>query len=139
MKMRFCLSKKRPGNGDKPRMCFRRQCRDSAFEARKRFVQPFFAPPTEEMMEIDQEPLLATSSDAHELETMVATYELADAFTTVAIPIEETDAKRLSSAMRVLHDEKSMLIQTPITEQALTQSVTKPDTVCTREAVLYAT
>jgi len=43
---------------------------------------------------IDQEPLLATSSDAHELETMVATYKLADAFT--------PDAKRpLSSTMRV--------------------------------------
>lgn len=113
---------------------------DSSFEARERFVQPFFALPTEEMMEIDQEPLLVSSSDAYELETMVATYKLADAFTPVAIPIEETDAKRpLSSTMRVLHDEKSMLIQTPITEQALTQSVMKPDTVCTREAMLYAT
>lgn len=102
---------------------------DSSFGVWATFVQPFFAQPPEEMMETDQESLVTTPSDV-QLEIMETTQKLADAFTPVAIPFGETDAKRpLSSTMGVLQEE-SMLLKTPIAEQALTQSVMKPATVC---------
>ena len=94
---------------------------DSSVGVRANFVQPFFAPPTEEIMETNREPLLTTPSDAHQLETMETTYKLADACTPVASPFGERDAKKpLSSTVGV---------NALIAEQALIQYVMKPDTV----------
>ena len=94
---------------------------DSSVGVRANFAQPFFAPPTEEIMETNQEPLLTTPSDAHQLETMETTHKLVDACTPVASPFGERDAKKpLSSTVGV---------NALIAEQALIQSVMKPDTV----------
>ena len=94
---------------------------DSSFGERANFVQPFSAPPTEEIMETNQEPLLTTPSDARHLETMETTQKLTDACTPVVSPFGERDAKKpLSSAMGV---------NELIAEQALIQSVMKPDAV----------
>ena len=95
---------------------------DSSFGVRANFVQPFFAPPTEEIMETNQEPLLATPSDAHHLETRETTQKLTDACTPVVSPFGQRDTKKpLSSTVGV---------NALIAEQALIQSVMKPDTVC---------
>ena len=95
---------------------------DSSFGVQSNFVQPFFAAPTEEIMGTNQEPLLTTPSVAHQLETMETTHKLADACTPVASPFEERDAKKpLSSTVGV---------NALIAEEALIQSVMKPDTVC---------
>ena len=95
---------------------------DSSFGVRGNFVQPSFAPPTEEIMETNQEPLLATPSDAHHLETRETTQKLTDACTPVVSPFEQRDAKKpLSSTVGV---------NALIAEQALIQSVMKPNTVC---------
>ena len=95
---------------------------DSSFGVRANIFQPFFATPTEEIMETNQEPLSTTPSDAHQLETMETTHKLADACTPVVSPFGERDAKKpLSSTVEV---------NALIAEQALIQSVMKPDTVC---------
>ena len=95
---------------------------DGSFGGWANFVQPFCAPPTEEMMETFHEPLL---SNAHQLETMEVTHELPNACTPAAIPFGMTDAKGpLSSTMGELEEK------TPIAEQAMIQSVMKPATVC---------
>lgn len=104
---------------------------DSSFGVWANFVsQPSLAPPTEEMMETDQEPLLTTPSNAHQLETMETTHKLANACTPEAIPVEERDAKRPSSSTMGMLQEKHMLMKTPIADQGLTQSVMKPVTAC---------
>lgn len=96
--------------------------KDSSFGVRANFFQPFFAPPTEEIMETNQEPVLTTPSDAHQLKTMETTHKLADAWTPVVSLFGERDAKKpLSSTVEV---------NALIAEQALIQSVLKPDTVC---------
>ena len=95
---------------------------DSSFGVRANFVQPFFAPPTEEIMETNQEPLLATPSEVHNLETRETTQKLTDAYTPIVSPFGQRDAKKpLSSTVGV---------NALIAEQALIQSVMKPDTVC---------
>ena len=95
------------------------------------FLQPFFAPSTEEMMETDQEPSLTTSSNAHQLETMETKHKLDDACTPDAIPVDaERDAKRPSSSMMGMLQEKRMLMKTPIAGQGLTQTVMKSATAC---------
>ena len=94
---------------------------ESSFGVQANFVQPFFAAPTAEIMEIDQEPLLITPSDAHQLETVETTHKLVDTCTPVASPFGERDAKKpLSSTVGV---------NALIAEQALIQSFMKPDTV----------
>ena len=94
---------------------------DSSFGVRLNFFQSFFAPRTEEIIETNQEPLLTTPSVAYQLETMETTHKLADACTPVASPFGERDAKKpLSSTVGV---------NALIAEQALFQSVMKPDTV----------
>lgn len=94
----------------------------SSFRERANVVQPFFAPPTEEIMETNQEPLLTTPSEVHQLETMETTHQLADACTPVVSPFGEIDAKKpLSSTVEV---------NALIAEQASIQSIMKPDTVC---------
>ena len=104
---------------------------DNSVGLRANFVQPFSAPSTEEMMETDQEPLLPTSFHAHPLETMESTHKLDVACTPAAIPVEaESDAKRPSSSIMGVLEEKRMIMKTSIAEQRLTQTVMKPGTAC---------
>ena len=94
-------------------------CGDVQTEAMK--TNQECAVPTEEIMETDQEPFLTTPSDVHQLETM-STHKLADASTPLASPFGERDAKKPLSS--------SVGVNALIAEQALNQSVMKPDTVC---------
>ena len=69
---------------------------DSSFGVWTNLFRPFFAPPTEEIVETRQEPLLTTPFDVRHLETMETTH----ACTPVVSPFWERDAtKPLSSTV----------------------------------------